>query len=239
MRIILLVLGLTFAAEAFSDNVKKEFTGIGLKELVVENGVGHISIAAAKDGVATVIAKKIDFPGNCKLSIERTGDKLSVGVKDTGWFNKSVCNVDFTITVPREIALDVKTGSGNIIIDGTHGALKFKLGSGDISANANVLSFDGKTGSGSINITGVVGNGSLKAGSGNITLTYKDQLKSGKLDVKIGSGDATLYMPTKMKISTNFKAESGSVYNELGDTGDASFNISMRAGSGNLNIKKL
>ena len=94
-------------------------------------------------------------------------------------------------------------------------------------------------GSGSIDVSGLTGDADLKTGSGDLNVTYKSTPQKGELDIKTGSGDATVFFPSAMKVLTDFKSGSGRIYNELGDFSKASFKVSMKAGSGNLKIKKL
>ena len=70
-------------------------------------------------------------------------------------------------------------------------------------------------------------------------MSYKTKPKKGSLDISTGSGNATVFFPVGAEILSDFKAGSGTLYNELGDSSAASFKVKMRAGSGNLKIKKL
>ncbi len=171
--------------------------------------------------------------------MNRSGDNLVVEVKEEGWFNGDNCKVNFEIKVPKIIALNLKSGFGKFEINGTKGKINFKLGSGDVVVDAEVVELRGKSGSGSVKVTGLVGDTYLKTGSGDITLSYKAVIQKGQLNIATGLGDATVSFPASMKIMTNFKSGSGQIYNELGASSDAAFKVSMKAGSGDLKIKKL
>lgn len=113
----------------------------------------------------------------------------------------------------------------------------FKIGSGDISADGSFKKIEGKSGSGDIDVKGLAGGGELKTGSGEINITFASSPIKGVLDIKTGSGDATLFFPKGARVKTSFLAGSGQVSSELGDNPNAPFLVSMKAGSGDLKIK--
>ena len=124
-------------------------------------------------------------------------------------------------------------------VSGTDGQIEFNLGSGDALVKAKGRRIKGRSGSGSINLEGILKDVELKTGSGDLTVSYKSTLQKGQLDLKSGSGDLTAYFPPNMKVLSNLKSGSGSIFNELGDFSKASFTVSMKTGSGDLKIKKL
>jgi DUF4097 and DUF4098 domain-containing protein YvlB len=97
---------------------------------------------------------------------------------------------------------------------------------------------EGKSGSGNISIKGLTAGGDLKTGSGEVSLVYKVPPAIGELSIKTGSGNVEILFPKSAKIRTSFSAGSGELINELGDSPNSKFKVSMTAGSGNLHIKK-
>lgn len=75
-------------------------------------------------------------------------------------------------------------------------------------------------------------------GSGTAKITYLTVPEIGKFDLKSGSGLVELTMPANAKIQTNFVSFGGKMTNEIGDTKDAKFKVSVKSGAGNLHIKK-
>lgn len=231
--VTIILLGLSSLASAES----KEFDLAGISEVEVDNGSGDISITAVHSGKATVTATKRQFGEHCKLTIEKKGRTLFVGVEKAGVF-KDDCEVDFDITAPKTAMLDLDSGSGDIKVKGTSGDLNFNIGSGDLDVDADVKKLEGKTGSGDVSIKGLTAGGTLKTGSGEINLVYDVAPALGELDIKTGSGGAEIIFPKNATIRTSFMAGSGELINELGDTPNSKFKISMKAGSGSLHIKK-
>jgi DUF4097 and DUF4098 domain-containing protein YvlB len=142
-------------------------------------------------------------------------------------------------------------------VNGTKGKVNFSLGSGDFNIDAQIDKLEGKSGSGSIKASGVIGytdikmgsgtldlqglttNAGLKTGSGDLNVQYESVPENGELNIKTGSGNATVVLPSGTKVLTNLLSGSGRVFNELGDSSDASFKVFMKAGSGDLNVKRV
>ena len=215
----------------------RTFEGMGLTGLILQNTSGRVRIDGTDEGRAVVTARKITFGDHCRLTMERSGSRLEVVVEKIGFASGS-CKVDFDIRVPRAVSLDLRSGSGDIALRGTRGAVEFKLGSGDFEADADIQRLDGKTGSGDVDVDGLNGDAEVKTGSGKVTLAYGEVPAKGRLDVKTGSGDITLYLPEGTPIRTKFRSGSGEFFNEIGDSQDAGFRITAKAGSGDLTIRK-
>jgi len=228
-----------FTSMASASVENKKFNAKGLESLKLKITSGDVKVTVSEDGKAYVSANKVKFEKGCTLKINRSGKDLVVDVEKKGWFNYDNCKVHFAIKVPKATALNLKSGAGDLEVNGTKGSIDFSLGSGDVKVNAEVNELDGKSGSGSIQIAGLTGDADLKTGSGDMSLSYKSAPKKGELDIKAGSGDVTIFFPSAVKVLTSFKSGSGRLYNEFGDSADASFKISMKAGSGDLKIKKL
>lgn len=236
------LLGL-FSAMALAAKESKDFDAKNVKVLNVKNSSGEIRISVSADAKAYVVADKIKFEKACELQSKTFGDELIVNV-ETGsffgsWFQSGDCKVNLEIKVPRLITVNVKSGSGDVEVLGTTGAVDVSLGSGNIAIIADVSRLTAKVGSGSVKIQGLSGDANVKTGSGDVSLTYKSTPTKGDVDLKTGSGDAIVFVPVGTKLLSDFKAGSGKLYNEMGDTSEAGFKISMRAGSGDLSIKKV
>ncbi len=216
----------------------KEFEAKGLNSVLVENNAGKVAVTATDSQNATVVTTNNKVSDKCKITMDRSGTKLIIKVKSTNsLFSNNQCDVDFQVNVPTAVDLDLIVGSGNITVNGIQGDLTFKVGSGDISADGSFKKIDGVTGSGKIVLKGLAGGGKLKSGSGEIDLTYGVNSLVGELDLKIGSGNASILFPKGTKLKTSFKAGVGELSNGLGESTGAAFKVSMEAGSGNLKIK--
>lgn len=233
--------GLAFGAPAWAaDSVKKTFDAAGIKKLALEQASGKVEILGTDAKTATVTATKGRFDDACELSMATKGSELVVRNKEPSLDFNRKCQVDFKIEVPKQVAMDLKVGAGDVTIDGVKGTLEYKLGNGDLRVkDADLAEVDGKSGSGDVEIAGHVGDAELKIGAGNAKITLDRAPAKGKLDVKVGTGNATIALPKDAKVKSTFKAGLGSLTNEFGDSADAQFTISGSAGTGDMTIRKL
>lgn len=237
MKFILPIMLLTQGI--FAETLTQEFDIAGLKGLEIDAHSGSVMIQASSDQKVKVVATKKDFSEKCRLTMEKKDDEIEINVKKTGLFSRAECEVDFEIQVPRMVDLDVEMGSGNLTVRGVEGELDFKVGSGQVTADGVFRKVDGKSGSGDLSIRGLSGGGELKAGSGNIDLTFATSNLKGEMDIKTGSGNATVSLPKGTSVNSNLKAGSGTMTNEMKNDPNAPFKVSMKAGSGNLIIRAL
>ncbi len=240
MKKLAVIFGCLFTSVALGSTESQEFVATGLKALHLKNSSGNVKIStSSSNGKAYVEIEKVKFEKNCTLKMDKTDDALTVEVDKVGLFSNNDCKIHFNIKVPKEVALHLKMGSGDLNVKGTKGTIDFILGSGDAKIDAEIQSLDATTGSGSIEAMGIYGNANIKSGSGNVRLLYKTAPPQALVNIMTGSGDATIYLPSTTQISTDFKAGSGQLSNELTNSTDAPFKILMKAGSGSLQIKKL
>lgn len=240
MRYALLSLVLVASPAFATDLVKKSFDADQVKNLLVEQGAGNVKIVATDGKQATVEATKRAYDESaCKLEIELDGKELRVTNKDS-WKNlQKKCEVDFEIQVPKALDARLKVGSGNVEVTGLKGDLSYEVGSGNIQVKkAELDDLDGKSGSGNVSIEGQLAAGDLKLGAGNADLKLVRAEKKSKLDVKLGTGKATIALPKDATVKSSFKAGLGSLTNEFGQSDNAVYTISGAAGAGDMEIKR-
>lgn len=210
-----------------------------IKSLDITNMSGEVEVKATQSTKAKVKTEKIEFSKNCILKTELKNSTLEIKVERASGFKKGNCRVDFDIAVPAKVAVNVKSGSGDIEVKGTQGKIDAKIGSGEIDIEARVEELEANTGSGDIEVKGLIGNANIQAGSGDVKLTYQQCPSDGTVDIRTGSGDVLLKLPSSSVVSTSLKTGSGRVTNEFGDSDKAKLKVSMRTGSGNISIKKV
>jgi hypothetical protein len=81
-----------------------------------------------------------------------------------------------------------------------------------------------------------MGNGGIRAGSGDVWIDFMTAPPPGALEVRSGSGDVEVRMPTGTKIAARLVTGSGRVRNDLGHDANAEYFISVQAGSGNVRL---
>lgn len=217
-----------------ADKIEREYDGIGVEKLLVENTSGRINITAGDRPRIVITATKTDFPEKCTFTTEKT-EFLEVIARVESPAGQG-CRIDLDISVPKQIALNLSAGSGRIEVNGTEGHLVFNIGSGAVIANGQFTKVEGKSGSGNVTINGIAGGGNVSVGSGNVNLKFNEDL-AGHFGVKTGSGDALLSFPHGSIIKAELGAGSGHIDNEMQTSDSADFGISVKTGSGDLKVK--
>jgi len=97
-------------------------------------------------------------------------------------------SVDYTVTVPASVVVDVRSVSGSVKVTGVHGALRAETVSGNVTTADTPRLETARTVSGDVSITGAAADGDLTAASVSGNVTAKG-LKARGLDLGSVSGD--------------------------------------------------
>ena len=184
--------------------------------------VGHVHASWSAFGdVNSRIQHIIDNP-----PITRSGNAVHVGeVSDRELFNN--ISIDYEITVPNDVALNLRSGSGDIDVDnvgrflsassgsgsvrshGLRGPATLETGSGDIELEENAAGdVKAHTGSGSIRIHNLNGDFNGKTGSGDIEA---DGNLVGASSLSTGSGAVRLHISPSSHFSFEGSTGSGDI----------------------------
>lgn len=142
------------------------------------------------------------------------------------YVNAHNVSIDYEITVPADTTIRTHSGSGDQIIEGTHGNAEVETGSGDVKMRDVAGEIRLQTGSGDVrahHISGAVRGG---AGSGDIEV---EEAGPGDVDLHTGSGNITV-----RGVQGAFHGEAGSGDITLQGTQTGAWEI--RTGSGNVRI---
>lgn len=239
LRPLLLTAVLSVTTVALADNTfDKTINVSGQADLYVTTGSGNIHITPGSGGqihiVGHVHAGWSSFGDvNSRISriienppIVQSGNTVRVGeVSDHSLFNN--LSIDYDVTAPADIALNLHSGSGDVEINnvgrflsatsgsgnvrarGTHGPLDLESGSGDIQIDdASAGDVKARTGSGNIHINGFNGTFTAKTGSGDIEAFGR--LQGGGM-VSTGSGDVRLHLTPDSKFTLEGATGSGDI----------------------------
>lgn len=188
--------------------------------LYVENGSGTVSITAQDTEESTVVITGRDAD---EVEVTEQDGHLSVVPprRRTGnfWADSAF---QMTITVPTTSEMLVKTGSADILVEGSVGAAQFKSGSGqvrlaDLAGPAQV-----ETGSGDVAVAHAHDELRVKSGSGEVSVARSD----AAVAVSTGSGDVQLGTSQGPAV---VKTGSGDLR-----VVDADDDVSLSTGSGDL-----
>ncbi|MCI2238327.1 DUF4097 domain-containing protein [Paenibacillus sp. TRM 82003] len=134
--------------------------------------------------------------------------RLSAGCGSGSWL--SPCEVDWELTVPEGLDLDLRTGTGDQELTGAFGAVTVRAGTGDVRWDAGTgESLDAETGTGDLDVRGEVGQVRARAGTGDVEVRLDAAPEVA--EVTTGTGDATVRLPTEgsyaVEVSTGFGDE--------------------------------
>jgi hypothetical protein len=231
---------LSTAAFASDRRFERSLTVSAQPDLYVSTGSGNISIHPG-DGnqihivghvhagwnvfgdVDGKITKIIDNP-----PITQDGNTIKVGLSgDHDLFNN--ISIDYDVTVPPDVALNLHSGSGNVESDQVGRYLSASSGSGNVRARGVHGPADLSSGSGDVELEqNGPGDVKAKSDSGNI----KVHGFNGGIIARTGSGDVEA--DGKLTAAANLVSGSGNVVMHL--TPDAHFNLEASTGSGDIHI---
>src|SRR5262249_9070830 len=137
-------------------------------------------------------------------------------------------SVDYTITAPAGVAVDLKSISGNVKVTGSRGAVRAETVSGDVTATDTPKLELAKSVSGNVTLSGVSTDGDLSAGSvsGNVIAR---SVKVHAFDLNSVSGDVRLSDVTCDRL--NAKSVSGSVEYAGAINRNGTYDINVHSGN--------
>ena len=235
-----LLLTVSTAAFAADSQFDRTLNVTGQSDLYVSTGSGDITLHAGSDSQIHVVghvhagwAMFGDVQGRIKRILEsppivQNGNSIRVGESNDHDLFQNI-SIDYDITAPASVALNLHSGSGDVTIDHAGRYLSASSGSGDIRAHGINGPSDLSTGSGDIELQ-AIGSGDIKAktGSGGI----KIQGLNGALTARSGSGD----IQADGHLTGAAMLGSGSGDIKLRLTPDAHFNLEASTGSGDIHV---
>ncbi len=219
----------------------RTFNFNGTPTIVLHETSGNIQVQQGDANSSLTIhtdkhAGFFDDPSNIRVNYQQSGSIINVNVNPGSGF-LSDRSVDFTITVPQNVILELQTDSGDISIDNISGQATLSTESGNISASNDTFSANTSlhTTSGDVRaVQDTFGDGTvISATSGDITLDH-DTLQgsekfndtSGSIDFNgaidpngnyqfnVISGDITIALQQTDNFSVSAKTTSGSIHAE-------------------------
>jgi len=162
--------------------------------------------------------------------IEQSGNAVHIGEvspEDRHLFNN--IQIDYEISAPKTVALNLRTGSGDIEVDNIGRFLKAQTGSGTVRAHGVAGPSELQTGSGDIELEeSAAGEVKASTGSGSIRIHGLN----GALTARTGSGD--IEADGSVTASSRLQSGSGTIRVHLGN--GAHYNADASTGSGTIRV---
>jgi len=235
-----LLLTMSTAAFAADKQFERTLNVTGQSDLYVSTGSGDIRLHAGSDTQIRIVGhihagwamfgdpqSRIDRIIN-NPPIVQSGNSVRVGESNDHDLFQNI-SIDYDITAPPSVALNLHSGSGDVTIDHLGRYLSASSGSGDIRAHGINGPAELGTGSGDIELE-ETGSGDIKAktGSGDI----KIHGLNGGLTARSGSGE--IQADGHLTGAANLSSGSGGIRLHL--TPDAHFNLEASTGSGDIHV---
>jgi len=235
------VLLLSTAAFGADHRFDRTLNVSGQSDLYVSTGSGNITIHPGDGNQIRVVGHVHsgwnvfgDVDGKITKIVEnppitQEGNTIKVGLSgDHDLFNN--ISIDYEVTAPADVALNLHSGSGDVMVDHVGRYLSATSGSGNVRAHGIHGPAELSSGSGDIELEqDGPGDVKTKSGSGNI----KVHGFNGGISARTGSGDVEA--DGKLTAAANLASGSGNVVMHLNS--DAHFNLEASTGSGDIHIR--
>jgi hypothetical protein len=242
-------------------NLNKTFPAKPGGQLVMEVDQGSIAIKTSERSEVTVeVKRKLRGAEGAKaqeifaaheVNFDADGDRVEVRAKfktePNRWFTRGKINLDveYTVMLPKQFNLDLKTGSGSIACSDIEGTVKVHSSGGDLNFATVKGPFDGRTGSGSVTLSAASGEVIAKSSGGDIRLgqmggaatadtgsgSVSVKSAKGKLSVHSSGGDLRLGV---LEGETSASTGSGSIAVESAKT-----KLSVKSSGGDIRLREL
>jgi hypothetical protein len=208
--------------------------------LMLTNNAGSVNVNRGSANRIIVQAKKYaSFGGNInnvQINYSHNGNTVNVTANSSGTVNFfNATSVDFTITVPPAVDLQINTNAGSINVNGVSGKMSLVSNAGSIGATQASLTGDStfRTNAGSINFTGTIGT----------TGTYDFETNAGSIDMRLPGTDSFHLNATtdvgsinsSFPVTVNHSTTGATVNGDVGTAPQATLTLKTNAGSITLN----
>ena len=226
---------LVFASSTPQGTFDRTLQVSGPVNLEVLTHSGDVTVRAGGSGSVQIHGKI--YVGNHWLTGGRENDVHAIEqnppIRQEGnnvhidYVNAHNISVDYEITVPTDTTVRTRSGSGDQMIEGTHGNVDVQTGSGDMKLSNLTGEVRLQTGSGNVRAHQVSGAVRGGTGSGDIEIEETGQ---GDMDLRTGSGNIN-----GRGIQGGFRGETGS--GDVTAEGTQTGPWEIRTGSGNVRVR--
>jgi DUF4097 and DUF4098 domain-containing protein YvlB len=165
--------------------------------VTVSNIAGEISVSAGSGDEVSIEAVKRTRGdqgelANVRITVDERAGHVDVRTEGLGFTSRNgrgnSVSVDYTLTVPAGVAVELKSVSGNIKVTGVRGAVRAETISGDVTTTDTPKLEAAKSVSGDVRVSGISTDSDAALGSisGNVTAKA---VKVRSLELSSVSGD--------------------------------------------------
>jgi DUF4097 and DUF4098 domain-containing protein YvlB len=166
LRLLGIILATVIASQGIHSEEKTETFSVGKGgSLTVRTDVGDIAVVGWNKGEVTVRVAGLQASDLPSLSITKTGKNVTVDFDPPS----TTSSPRFTVNVPSEFAIDIKTAGGNLSVEGQlRGTLNGSTAGGDITLGSLGGELTFRTAGGDITAGAIDGSITLKSAGGDL-----------------------------------------------------------------------
>ncbi len=244
--VALAVFGLGLPAQA--DQWSKTYPVAGKADLLMKTGDGNVRIEVWDRQEIDVRLETVGLTINHDFTLieGESGGRVSVEAKfpPTSGFNfGGRHSLDFTVKVPREAALEISTGDGNIRIAGVHGHARLHSGDGQIEVSDLDGSLTASSGDGDVHVAGRFDELDIRTGDGDVEAgAAPGSVVASSWRVTTGDGDVTFRLADDLKANLEARTNDGRLTVDVpltisGSQGRSHATGTLNGGGGTLSIR--
>ncbi len=236
--IVALVLASASTAGAAEKNLERSFTVSANASLVVDADSASVHVSGA-DGNQVVVRMSArasdDDLAAAKLEAVQNGDAVTVTMRTQGkmgWFGRSWHgDSHIEVTVPRHVAVDIRTGGGDVALTDTIGPAKLRTSGGEIVAKNLSGTIQAFTSGGGVRVDTLRGEIDAGTSGGDVHLLHIDgkihgDTSGGSVECSLvgpnrgitattSGGDIRLILPADTKGTLEAKTSGGEIKSDL------------------------
>ena len=253
-----LVLALPLWAAEQTETIVKEFKVPAGQTVRIVSPTGRLEIRGVDAGPVHIEAKKRSRASSeqdareavNKTRVEMSSDQKGLNVttqlpRSLPWKRTSVW-VDYSVTIPKDVRIEASLASGDVVVEGVHGAQQYSTASGDVRIRGTKGPVSLVTASGDIKMEGVEGEVRVSITSGDVQIrrltgALKVTGTSGDVDLSDYQGKATVDVVSgdvlirDARGDLNVRTSSGDISVDLREL--MKERVELGAGSGDVRLK--
>lgn len=212
---VLLSLVLVSFAIAKSADVSQSFDVAAGGTLNLESDSGSIEVQSHDKSTVEITVENRSDDDGFTVNFKQSGNDVNViGERDKkNWWGSS-SRIRYTIKVPKEYNVTLKTGGGSIDLSDLNGQVAVRTSGGSISLGKIMGDVDAKTSGGSIRVDEVAGNINAHTSGGSIKATITKQ-PTADCKLTTSGGSVTAYLASDIAVNLYAGTSGGSVSSDF------------------------
>ena len=233
---LLLLLGIS---QVHAEKLQKSFDVRSGGTLYLKSDSGSIEIESHdRDVVEILVEKKGADADKFEVEFSKHGNDVTVEGDRTGGYGSFHANVHFSVKVPKNYNVKLKTGGGSIELSDLKGTVEAKTSGGSISLGRIEGEVDVSTSGGSIRVEEVMGNIDAHTSGGSITATISKQ-PTQDCELSTSGGGITVYLAADISVDLDASTSGGRVRSDFAVQGSVKKNRikgTINGGGPNLDL---